>query len=197
VPSFDEAVAAIERRFGTMLADVIAPSFDFDGGACARAFNDRYHLLAEDSLTRLLVRSRATRTAASAGDVFRRARRASPCDFVASSGWGLGGTTRRVTNFDHREPLLIGTESGALLRFPRVGSFLCLVGFANATAFTVRIDGDETTLAPHTMADPEGQICLPLFLTDGLTDEAHDVEVRMHGTMLAISDAYYVEAPAA
>jgi lysophospholipase L1-like esterase len=197
LPSFAEAVAAIERRFGATLAGVVTPSFDFDGGTCARAFNARYHLLAEDSLTRLLVRPAGARTGPSAGDVFRRARRAAPADFVASSGWGLGGTTRSVTNLHYSEPLLIATEPGARLRFPHCGPFLCLVGFANATSFTVVIDGVETaTLAPHTMADAVGQIVLPLCFTDGLTDDAHDIEIRMNGTMMAISDAYYLEAPA-
>jgi lysophospholipase L1-like esterase len=197
LPSFGEAIAAIEGRFGASLADVVMPSFAFDGGPCARSFDKRYNLLAKDSLTRLLVRATTARTNPLAGDIFRRARRASPVDFVASPGWGLGGTTRRVGNLDHREPLLMSTESGALLRFPRCGAFLCLVGFANATSFTVRVDGVETaTLAPHTMADAVGQIVLPLCFTDGLTDDAHDIEIRMNGTMMAISDAYYLEAPA-
>jgi hypothetical protein len=178
----------------------VTPEFRFDADVFGRLLTDRFEFPDRERVDPVKyvdlvwVPPQSARPARADETIFRRARRAAPRDFVVSAGWGTGTTTRPVANLHYREALLVAVTDGAALRF-ECGSFACITGFASGGTLLAGVDGEATEIRPAVVSAADGVQNWPLLITNGLSDRRHVIEVIAAGSMMALSDVFYIEPP--
>ena len=200
LPPLAAVAAALAERSGGALAQLVTPTFRFDADVFGRLLTDRFEFPDRANVDPVKyvdlvwVPPQSARPARAAETIFQRARRAAPRDFVVSAGWGTGTTTRPIANLHYREELLVAVADGAALRF-ECGSFAAITGFASGGTLLVAVDGEATEIRPAVVSAADGVQNWPLLITNGLSDRRHVIEVIAAGSMMALSDVFYIDPP--
>ena len=193
LPSLAEVAELAVDASNPRLAASIVPNVDFDGLTFCSLMNERHCMPDMSTFNGLIVSMSGPDSPDGNETLFRRARRRSPQDFVASNGWGAR-EEQQNPGMHNRETSLVALEPGATIRVPICSQFACFVGFANNTPLTMRIDGLSATVQPQRILSAIGQATWVLAVANGLGEDEHVIEIAASEAMIAFNDIYYIQS---